>query len=131
MKATTIIRHQCHQNYQTNSSDRFPINFLSPSLYKTNFDIRGCKARVWTLIVLCVLIMNNLNFGVCLILVGVLLGFQATINAARDQYFNYGEALDKTLMFLEAQRSGKLPSDRRVKWRGDSGLKDGSLQGVR
>ncbi|KHG02199.1 hypothetical protein F383_00334 [Gossypium arboreum] len=33
-------------------------------------------------------------------------------------------------MFLEAQRSGKLPFDQRVKWRGDSGLKDGALQGV-
>ena len=71
--------------------------------------------------------MNNLSFGVCLILVGVLLGFQAAIAAAE---FNYGEALDKTFMFFEAQRSGKLPLDRRVKWRGDSGLKDGSLQGV-
>ncbi|XP_022743287.1 endoglucanase 5-like [Durio zibethinus] len=71
--------------------------------------------------------MNNLNFGVCLVLVGVLLGFQAAIAAAE---FNYGEALDKTYMFFEAQRSGKLPLDRRVKWRGDSGLKDGSLQGV-
>uniref|UniRef100_A0A6N2LHE8 cellulase n=1 Tax=Salix viminalis TaxID=40686 RepID=A0A6N2LHE8_SALVM len=44
--------------------------------------------------------------------------------------FNYGDALDKTLMFFEAQRSGKLPANQRVKWRGDSGLKDGYLQGV-
>ncbi|XWS39574.1 hypothetical protein CRYUN_Cryun18bG0066900 [Craigia yunnanensis] len=71
--------------------------------------------------------MDNLNFGVCFILVGLLLGFQAAIATAE---FNYGEALDKTFMFFEAQRSGKLPLDRRVKWRGDSGLKDGSLQGV-
>ncbi|KAK6931870.1 Carbohydrate binding domain CBM49 [Dillenia turbinata] len=33
-------------------------------------------------------------------------------------------------MFFEAQRSGKLPLSRRVKWRGDSGLRDGFLQGV-
>ncbi|XWS68489.1 hypothetical protein CRYUN_Cryun04dG0095000 [Craigia yunnanensis] len=70
--------------------------------------------------------MNNLNIGVCLILIG-LLGFQTTIALAE---FNYGEALDKTFMLFEAQRSGKLPFDQRVKWRGDSGLKDGSLQGV-
>lgn len=44
--------------------------------------------------------------------------------------FDYGEALEKSLMFFEAQRSGKLPTDQRVKWRGDSGLKDGFLQGV-
>ncbi|KAB2042432.1 hypothetical protein ERO13_D02G187700v2 [Gossypium hirsutum] len=67
--------------------------------------------------------MNNFNIVACLIL----LGFQAAIVLAE---FNYGEALDKTFMFLEAQRSGKLPFDQRVKWRGDSGLKDGALQGV-
>ncbi|KAK6921453.1 Carbohydrate binding domain CBM49 [Dillenia turbinata] len=44
--------------------------------------------------------------------------------------FNYGEALVKTLMFFEAQRSGKLPLNRTVKWRGDSGLSVGFLQGV-
>lgn len=44
--------------------------------------------------------------------------------------FNYGEALDKSLMFFEAQKSGKLPHDQRVKWRGDSGLRDGLAQGV-
>lgn len=67
--------------------------------------------------------MNNFNIVACLIL----LGFQAAIVLAE---FNYGEALDKTFMFLEAQRSGKLPFDQRVKWRGDSSLKDGSLQGI-
>lgn len=45
--------------------------------------------------------------------------------------FDYGDAMDKTLLFFEAQRSGKLPLNPRVKWRGDSGLKDGFLQGVR
>ncbi|KAK8985306.1 hypothetical protein V6N11_068571 [Hibiscus sabdariffa] len=67
--------------------------------------------------------MKTLNFGVGLILVGLL-----TITAAAES--NYGEALDKTFMYFEAQRSGKLPSDSRVKWRGDSGLEDGSLQNV-
>ncbi|KAG4208942.1 hypothetical protein ERO13_A03G164400v2 [Gossypium hirsutum] len=67
--------------------------------------------------------MNYFNIVACLIL----LGFQAAIVLAE---FNYGEALDKTFMFLEAQRSGKLPFDQCVKWRGDSGLKDGALQGV-
>ncbi|XWS65745.1 hypothetical protein CRYUN_Cryun05aG0139600 [Craigia yunnanensis] len=39
---------------------------------------------------------------------------------------DYGTALTKSLLYYEAQRSGKLPSDQRVKWRGDSALKDGS-----
>ncbi|KAJ4891709.1 Endoglucanase 12 [Raphanus sativus] len=40
--------------------------------------------------------------------------------------YNYGEALTNTLLFFEAQRSGKLPSNQRVDWRGDSALRDGS-----
>ena len=30
-----------------------------------------------------------------------------------------------SIMFYEAQRSGKLPKNNRIPWRGDSGLKDG------
>jgi len=42
------------------------------------------------------------------------------------QTFNYGEALQKSLFFYEAQRSGDLPATNRVNWRGDSGMLDGS-----
>jgi endoglucanase len=42
------------------------------------------------------------------------------------QTFNYGEALQKSLFFYEAQRSGDLPGSNRVNWRGDSGMQDGS-----
>ncbi len=41
--------------------------------------------------------------------------------------FNYGEALQKSFLFYEAQRSGDLPSDNRISWRGDSALTDGDL----
>ncbi|GLJ57965.1 hypothetical protein SUGI_1394490 [Cryptomeria japonica] len=44
--------------------------------------------------------------------------------------FDYRAALSKSILFLEAQRSGKLPQSQRVKWRGDSGLTDGHLQNV-
>ncbi|MBX9585016.1 MAG: glycoside hydrolase family 9 protein [Gemmataceae bacterium] len=44
--------------------------------------------------------------------------------------FNYGEALQKALFFYEAQRSGDLPADYRVNWRGDSAMRDGSDVGV-
>lgn len=44
--------------------------------------------------------------------------------------FNYGEALQKSIMFYEFQRSGKLPEDKRDNWRGDSALKDGSDAGL-
>jgi hypothetical protein len=41
--------------------------------------------------------------------------------------FNYAEALQKSVLFYEAQQSGKLPAWNRVtSWRGDSRLSDGS-----
>ncbi|KVH91792.1 Carbohydrate binding domain CBM49 [Cynara cardunculus var. scolymus] len=43
---------------------------------------------------------------------------------------NYGEALSKSILFFEAQRSGYLPGNQRVKWRGNSGLFDGKANGV-
>ncbi len=45
--------------------------------------------------------------------------------------FNYGEALQKSLLFYELQRSGDLDeSTIRTNWRGDSGLNDGSDAGL-
>ncbi|KZV35180.1 endo-glucanase 2 family protein [Dorcoceras hygrometricum] len=43
---------------------------------------------------------------------------------------DYGQALSKSILFFEAQRSGYLPSSQRVQWRGNSGLSDGKLNGV-
>ena len=33
--------------------------------------------------------------------------------------------LSKSILFYEAQRSGKLPGDNRIPYRGDSGMNDG------
>ncbi|MBL0682137.1 glycoside hydrolase family 48 protein [Aquimarina mytili] len=44
--------------------------------------------------------------------------------------FNYGEALQKSIFFYEAQQSGPLPDWNRVPWRGDSALNDGSDVGL-
>lgn len=44
--------------------------------------------------------------------------------------FDYKDALTKSIIFLEAQRSGKLPPNHRPAWREDSGLYDGKLAGV-
>ncbi|MEM1971551.1 MAG: glycoside hydrolase family 9 protein, partial [Candidatus Anstonellales archaeon] len=44
--------------------------------------------------------------------------------------FNYGEALQKSIMFYEFQMSGKLPSWVRNNWRSDSGLADGADVGL-
>jgi endoglucanase len=38
--------------------------------------------------------------------------------------YNYDRVLELSLLFYEAQRSGRLPRDNRVSWRGDSCIKD-------
>lgn len=38
--------------------------------------------------------------------------------------YDYCEVLRKSLLFYEAQRSGKLPSNNRIPWRSDSALRD-------
>ena len=56
-----------------------------------------------------------------------ILSFNLSTNSAKAAGpYNYGEALQKSLYFYEAQRSGDLPANNRVVWRGDSGLTDGS-----
>jgi hypothetical protein len=43
---------------------------------------------------------------------------------------NYREALAKSLLFFQGQRSGRLPPDQQIKWRSNSGLSDGRLANV-
>ncbi|XP_047066916.1 endoglucanase 16-like [Lolium rigidum] len=50
--------------------------------------------------------------------------------AASAAPHNYEEALRKSLLYFEAQRSGRLPHGQRVSWRDHSGLTDGLEQGV-
>jgi hypothetical protein len=44
--------------------------------------------------------------------------------------YNYSDALMRSLLYFEGQRSGKLPTTQRVTWRGDSALEDGESAGV-
>src|SRR5688500_8201219 len=44
---------------------------------------------------------------------------------ARAATFNYGEALQKSILFYEAQQSGVLPAWNRVSWRGNATVNDG------
>ncbi|XP_030530549.1 endoglucanase 16 [Rhodamnia argentea] len=55
--------------------------------------------------------------------------FQVALIAV-DAAFDYKNALSKSLIFLEAQRSGKLPPNHRPSWRGDSALDDGKEANV-
>lgn len=59
---------------------------------------------------------------------GVLVGPLGS--SAQAASYNYVEALQKSIMFYEAQQSGKLPSWNRVQWRGDATVNDGKEAGV-
>ncbi|OAY76667.1 Endoglucanase 7 [Ananas comosus] len=50
--------------------------------------------------------------------------------SAAEAAADYGDALSKSLLYFEAQRSGHLPYNQRVAWRGHSGLTDGLEQGA-
>ncbi|KAL6861725.1 hypothetical protein ACP4OV_017425 [Aristida adscensionis] len=50
--------------------------------------------------------------------------------AAERARHDYEDALRKSLLYFEAQRSGRLPHGQRVAWRDHSGLTDGLEQGV-
>ncbi|KAL5201008.1 hypothetical protein ABZP36_035362 [Zizania latifolia] len=57
-------------------------------------------------------------------------GCYAAAGEDEEQPVDYREALAKSLLYFEAQRSGRLPYNQRVTWRGHSGLTDGLQQGV-
>ena len=57
-------------------------------------------------------------------------GLPTTVGDSNSPAFDYGDALAKSILFLEGQRSGRLPASQRVTWRGDSALSDGKLQNV-
>ncbi|XP_070565078.1 uncharacterized protein [Ptychodera flava] len=46
-----------------------------------------------------------------------------------EKEYDYGEVLHKSLLFYEAQRSGKLPDDNRIPWRNDSAMDDRGING--
>ncbi|XP_047340676.1 endoglucanase 11-like [Impatiens glandulifera] len=64
-------------------------------------------------------------FKHCSILLSIFSIFIST-----SQAFNYSDALSKSLLYFEAQRSGRLPYNQRVTWRDNSGVTDGLQEGV-
>ncbi len=65
-----------------------------------------------------------LVLGLTLVVPGV------STRAAAAGKFAYGEALQKSIWFYDAQRSGALGAGNRVGWRGDSALNDGRDVGL-
>lgn len=66
--------------------------------------------------------------GAALVLVTTAVSFVVLILKGRKTY-DYGEILDMSMLYFEAQRSGVLPPDNRIPWRGDSGLLDRTEDG--
>ncbi|XP_021363495.1 uncharacterized protein LOC110456829 isoform X1 [Mizuhopecten yessoensis] len=52
-----------------------------------------------------------------------------TVVPSTGTKYNYDELLEKSILFYEAQRSGKLPPTNRIPWRGDSALNDHGQSG--
>ncbi|GMN51655.1 hypothetical protein TIFTF001_020814 [Ficus carica] len=59
-----------------------------------------------------------------------LLSFFAITSSSHSLHFDYGQALSKSLLYFESQRSGHLPHNQRATWRHHSALNDGLEQGV-
>lgn len=51
-------------------------------------------------------------------------------SSTENEFSSYNDALAKAILFFEGQRSGKLPENQQVKWRGNSGLSDGKIENV-
>ncbi len=62
---------------------------------------------------------------------GLTEGGSGTEGTSAKGKFNYGEALQKAILFYELQRSGDIDeATARTNWRGDSGMNDGSDVGL-
>lgn len=70
--------------------------------------------------------LTSLLLIVCLLAAG----FVTAKPVKAQTNYNYGEALQKAIIFYEFQRSGDLPDSIRSNWRGDSGLTDGADVGL-
>ena len=77
------------------------------------------RVSIYALIVAIVITITQFNF-------------QSECSSATAA-FNYGEALQKSVLFYEAQRSGSLSTSNvptRLLWRGDAQLTDGQKEGL-
>ncbi|HEY9725718.1 MAG TPA: glycoside hydrolase family 9 protein, partial [Chroococcales cyanobacterium] len=81
-------------------------------------------ALIFSLSALIIFLLNPIQYFICTV------SHLSADQALASTQYNYGEALQKAIYFYDAQRSGKLPENNRVEWRGDSGLKDGSDQKI-
>ena len=72
-------------------------------------------------------LMSWVWFFLCLL---VLVGMNSR-NYVEAVNPNYRDALAKSILFFQGQRSGRLPRDQQITWRSNSGLYDGRVAHVR
>ncbi|CAA6656208.1 unnamed protein product [Spirodela intermedia] len=72
--------------------------------------------------------MRRVEFCLCTAAIVAAVALQPEAVSAGGH--DYADALRKSLLFFEGQRSGKLPDTQRVTWRGDSALHDGDQIGI-
>lgn len=78
-------------------------------------------------LVIIVVCLWAMVFGIA---IGEAVDERGDVRGLSDGSYNYTDALAKAILFFEGQRSGKLPADQRVNWRGDSALTDGQIANV-
>ncbi|KAG6522332.1 hypothetical protein ZIOFF_019471 [Zingiber officinale] len=76
------------------------------------------------------ILRSKREISISMAMIKVVLVLMLCLAGQAFSQIDYGNALTKSLLFFEAQRSGKLPADQRVTWRGDSAIGDGSEAGV-
>ncbi|TYI52668.1 hypothetical protein E1A91_D12G264100v1 [Gossypium mustelinum] len=81
----------------------------------------GCVEIVWGLVLCCNLAMALTSSS----------HNELAFEDVEHLSYDYKDALGKAIMFFEGQRSGKLPANQRLKWRGDSALTDGKPDNVK
>nr|XP_043606084.1 endoglucanase 12-like [Erigeron canadensis] len=109
---------------QTQQSWLLDPNDASRKKSKTRYVDLGCivvkrKVLKWTLIA----------FFVAFLVIGLPIIIANSIPKHKSKPpppDQYTQALHKALLFFNAQKSGKLPKNNGIKWRGDSGLQDGA-----
>ncbi|KAL3817862.1 hypothetical protein ACJIZ3_003767 [Penstemon smallii] len=71
---------------------------------------------------------SSLKLGSNILYMLLIITTSTTISSCHSAFTSqdYKDALEKSILFFEGQRSGRLPSGQRLTWRADSGLSDGS-----
>ncbi|KAI3728185.1 hypothetical protein L6452_16817 [Arctium lappa] len=128
MDKASLYNIQTHQQSgtldETQQSWLLDPNEASRKKSKTRYVDLGCivvkrKVLKWTLI----------GVVVAFLVIGVPIIIAKSIPKHKSRPpppDQYTEALHKALLFFNAQKSGKLPKNNGIKWRGNSGLQDGS-----